>query len=482
MAGTARAMAPVIADAIHPTIIRSEVSNKDANSPKLNSTADPKRHVPASESVSSSEVSAPPLSLFTKATTVHSSQAVGRDPRVEKDNTLDFADFIRSTGPERDTYANPKWSPRPTMTSGPSTPANPSPRSPSVSQPVSPRRVRKKLSKSSGGLDSSVTSRKVQLAPPAKPAMKPREASVPFGDQSSDLIDFIRQGPPLDRSDPAHRISRTVAPFRTTMDSDEIRDLGHGGSKDAATPISLASTHDGSTQSKSVPSSLHSRTGLLEPSSRSGSNSLVSSSTVRQPPRSDEPPHPVRKQRRVRDPYAIDSDSDGDNDSRTSRQEEENPVDFLQNVTPPVDEGSYRGPTGVQRTPPNNSPNSDSKTAGTKIGSQPIPNSGNGEIGSRKPPVQLRVNTSNPLNQNPTYATQVDQQRNGLGRSKVGGARGLVARSELESDGGGSQDLAEFLRSSEPPMTRNVYSPSVTKEETGFAKMFSRKKKATGVA
>lgn len=477
-------MAPVIADAIHPTTSRSEVSNKRANSPKSNSTAEPKGRAPTSESMSSSEVSVPSLSSSTKATTVRSGQPIARDPRFEKDNTLDFADFIRSTGPERDPNPTPKMSPRPTTTSGLSTSASPSPRSISASQPASPRRVPKKLSKSSSGLGSSVTPRKVQPAPSAKPALKPREAIVPFGDQSSDLIDFIRQGPPLDRSDGAHRISRTVAPFRTTMDSDEIRNLGHGRAKDAATPISLASTHDSSTQSKSVHSSLNSRTGLLEPSSRSGSRSFVSASTVRQPPRSDEPPHPVRKQRRVMDPYAIESDSDNDYGSGTSRQEEESLVDFLRNVAPPVDQGSgsFQGPTAVQSTPPNGSPNSGPKAAGTKSASQQTPNSAKGDISFRKPPVQLRVNTSNPLNQNPTYAAQVERQRNDLGRSKMGKARGLVARAELESAGGGSQDLAEFLRSSEPPMTRNVYSPSVTKEETGFAKIFSRRKKTTGVA
>ena len=488
-------MAPVNADATHPTSSRS---NKSVNSTKSSSTAETKGHVPTSGSVSSSEAAAQPVSPATKVTIIRSGQPIARDARIEKDNTLDFADFIRSTGPENDPNMTTKMLSRPIATSGLNTAASSSPRSTSASQPASPRRVPRKLSKSSP-LDSTITLRKAEAALSPKPALKPREAIVPFGDQSSDLIDFIRQGPPLDRSDGAHRIPRTVAPFRTTMDSDEIRELGHGRAKDAATPISFASTQDSSTKSKSVHSSLHSslnsRTGLLEASSISGSRSYASSSTMRQPPRSDEPPHPVRKQRRVKDPYSIDSDSDEDCDSRTSKQEEESLVDFLRNVPPPVIEGLSQGQTAMPSTPRNNLPNGGENAPGIRMISPSIYHSGNGENTPRKPPVQLRVNTSNPLNQNPiksapqpisqpTYATQVGRERsNGLGRSKVKTTPGLVARSELESVGdGGSQDLAEFLRSSEPPMMRNAYSPNVTKEETGFAKMFSRRKKSAGVA
>lgn len=482
LAGPVHVIASVTADAAHPTIGRSEVSNKGVNSSTSNFTAETKGHGHTSGSVSSSEAAARSVSSSTKATTIRSGQPVARDARTEKDSTFDFADFIRSTGPEFDPSLTPKMSPRPRMTSGPNTAANSSPRSISASQPASPRKAPRKLSKSSSGFDSAVTPRKAQRAPSAKSALKPREAIVPFGDQSSELIDFIRQGPPLDRSDGAHRISRTVAPFRTTMDSDEIRDLGLGRAKDAVTPISMASTQDSSTQSKSVRSSVNSRTGLLDGSSKSGSRSYASSSTARQPPRSDEPPHPERKQRRVRDPYAIDSDTDEDNNSHTSRQEEESLVDFLRNAPAPVDEGSFRSPTATQHPPPNGSSSRGPNTSGIRSISQPMPNSGNGVNGSRQPPVQSKVNISNPLKQNPTHASQVEWQRNGLGRSKMGTARGLVARPELESAGGGSQDLAEFLRSSEPPMMRNVYSPTVTKEETGFAKMFSRRKKSTGMA
>lgn len=479
-------MVPVVTDATYLTNGRSEMSNKGANGPK---SAETKGHVPNSGSVSSSDAASQSVNPSTNVTILRSVQPIARDARIENDTTLDFADFIRSTGPEHDPHMTPRMSPRSIATSGLNTAASSSPRSTPASQPASPRRVPRKLSKSAPGLGSTATTKKLEPAPPARPALKPRDAVVPFGDQSSDLIDFIRQGPPLDG---AHRIPRAVAPFRTTMDSDEIRELGHGRAKDAATPISFASTHDGSTQSKSVHSSLNSRTGLLEASNRSGSRSYASSATVRAPPRSDEPPHPVRKQRRVRDPYAIESESDEDDGSRTSRQEEESLVDFLRNVPPPVNEGLFQGQAAMPSTPPNGFAESIPITSGIRIVPQSTSKSGKGGNEPRKPPIQLRVNTSSPLNQNPNitdvrsfsqpnHATQVGRERNDLGRSYVKTTRGLLARSE-SSSADGSQDLAEFLRSSEPPMMRNAYSPSVTKEETGFAKMFSRRKKSTGVA
>ena len=279
------------------------------------------------------------------------------------------------------------------------------------------------------------------------------------------------------------------------MDSDEIRDLGHGRTKDAATPSTVASTQDSSMQSKSVHSSVNSRTGLLESANSSGPRSYASSSTARQPPRSDEPPHPVRKQRRVRDPYAIDSDSDEDYISRAEvkpKRDEESLVDFLRNVPPPANEEPVRVQTAGQRFTGNGSLSAGPKASVIRTVSQSFSNSANGENGSRNSPLYPRENASNLFKQNnvnqdtynpsrPTYATQLDRERNGLSRPNPRTARGHMARSEREN-GGGSRDLADFIKNSEPPITRDTYPPSVTKEETGFAKMFARRKKTTGVA
>lgn len=140
--------------------------------------------------------------------------------------------------------------------------------------------------------------------------MEPRSPAGPsIG--NGDLIDFIRQGPP-DANNGQPRIPRSVAPFRTTVDSDQFETMldGHGNVESAYG--SAAST----LESKDSAQTINSRTGLIASSSvvqpaysstpQQLSGSMSSSSFNAEPPI-------TRTRRRIKDPYSLDiSDDDED--------------------------------------------------------------------------------------------------------------------------------------------------------------------------
>ncbi|CRK46226.1 hypothetical protein BN1723_019939, partial [Verticillium longisporum] len=109
---------------------------------------------------------------------------------------IDFADFIRSTGP--------------TGENGPAPLRNGNGQVPSVKNSIDSRRV------------SSNSNR---------PRLQARDAAVDSREDNSDLIDFIRRGPPSSHNNP--RIPRHVAPFRSTMDSDQMTGAIGGKAIDA---------------------------------------------------------------------------------------------------------------------------------------------------------------------------------------------------------------------------------------------------------
>jgi len=149
----------------------------------------------------------------------------------------------------------------------------------------------------------------------ARPNMEPRSpAGLSTG--NGDLIDFIRQGPP-DANHGQPRIPRNVAPFRTTVDSDQFETMlgGHGNVESAYGSASSTLESKDSTQT------INSRTGLIP------------SPSVVQPAYSNTPqqltgsmsgpdePHITRTRRRVKDPYAIDlSDEDEDDEDEDEDQ------------------------------------------------------------------------------------------------------------------------------------------------------------------
>lgn len=165
-----------------------------------------------------------------------------------------------------------------------------------------------------------------------------REASGSTGDSTSALADFFRNTtPPVDGEQiVTHRISRSVAPFRNTMDSvqfDLARDplINSPGSSPLEPSFTPNPPHD------SYQSSTTSSTALLKSTPRRNEEFLKPAA----------PSHegPVRKQRRIMDPYTLDSEDELDEDDLdgldlilpdpSRRNQEESLMDFLMNAPPP---------------------------------------------------------------------------------------------------------------------------------------------------
>ncbi len=232
---------------------------------------------------------------------------MARDARPDRTSTKHIAEFIRSTGPERG-GPDELTTPLPSRISS-------LPDAASTKRSTPPKSTRSASAK-------------------RKPRMEARQEEVFRREDSSDLVDFIRQGPP----DEKQPISKAIAPFRTTMDSDQFSSLTNGQRIDGDTTLSTISTQNGSSKSytQSYSSSFHSHTALLGGGGggRGGENGgLV-----------------TRKQRRAKDPYPLDDldidddDLDIDDDDLAAaatlkpQKEEESLMDFLRSIPPPPTE------------------------------------------------------------------------------------------------------------------------------------------------
>ncbi|MCJ1247648.1 hypothetical protein MMC30_004863 [Trapelia coarctata] len=430
-------------------------------------------------------------------------QAQARDARVENENIRDFADFIRSTGPEQ-VKTLPKLpekaGSRPTTaTNGTRTSPRASPKGP---VPTSPRT----LTKAQPGLNPIIAPliSENKALKKGGTRLQAREATISRNDESSELIDFIRQGPPAERNDGKHRIPRTVAPFRNTMDSDDMQPLGNGKAKDAN---SVATTH----------SSVNSRTGLLDSSNRQKSKALVSQPVENKPSRFNEPTQPPsRKQRRVRDPYAFeDSDEDEASHTPTAHNQEESLLDFLNSVAPPeaniepspldirptAAKGLQRKTSASMRSrfSRSGSSSTSTKTTTTTRGSSQVKTTTSTPIGSYRgsgntgriqeepsyPTQQSYRKAESFSSSSPGQASNVERQRNGFQKPV---SKPIQARPAARNDTDSMRDLADFLKNSGPP---EPVAPSMatgqgmngngmgSKEESGgFARMFSRRKRS----
>ncbi|EEH45377.1 uncharacterized protein PADG_01527 [Paracoccidioides brasiliensis Pb18] len=426
-----------------------------------------------------------------------------RDARVERESLRDFAEFIRSTGPEHTTTV-PKNNSRPatSLTNVSNGPVN---------------RTRHAIG---GGAPSatSVRSQKVltkELPKRPTPRLEARSALTPKDDGTSDLIDFIREGPPEYAS---HRIPRTVAPFRTTMDSDELQYLSISrANRDSGKQSSVPSANAESVLPKSVSSSFNSRTGLLESTNR------INNRTYNGQPASNggfeqgESGLPVRKQRCVKDPYAIDFDSDdGFDDDLLSRglkahkEEEESLADFLRNAAPPPDFDQHppllsvnanavnkaklksttsmrsrlMRATSVDKVPSTKlsrsslrSHRSNATTVSSPAGpTTPIPEASG-------PKGFLSSSQHNNFPPHPAYSARIEHQRNGTTdgflRSQL-----VEPRNHTRANQTSTADLADFLKNTGPPESLGIHSSrssvSADREKrTGVSigKIFSRRKR-----
>ncbi|KAK5652441.1 hypothetical protein OQA88_10485 [Cercophora sp. LCS_1] len=229
-----------------------------------------------------------------------------RDARLPRESLAEFAEFIRSTGPNG---GAPVRNPAVAAASAASLP---------------------KASIDSGRVSTTSSMNRARL--------QARDAAVDYKDDNSDLIDFIRRGPPSTTGNP--RIPKTVAPFRTTMDSDQLSGAVGGRAVDAhLRDVDVRSSRASTNVTEpSIASSINSQSALLGRNKPlPGGNKSYGGFG------DDDMPMPKRKTRRVRDPYAIDlSDEDDDLEDldptpRRKRQEpqEESLIDFLRSVPPP---------------------------------------------------------------------------------------------------------------------------------------------------
>ncbi|KAH7148842.1 hypothetical protein EDB81DRAFT_649854 [Dactylonectria macrodidyma] len=375
-----------------------------------------------------------------------------REARVPSESTADFADFIKSTGPSGGAQARPA----PLRSIPPGT-------TPSTMNPAAEaRRV------------SSASNRNRYM---------PREALTETRTGNSDLIDFIRQGPPGASN---NRIPRTVAPFRDTLDSEEMSGAVGGKAVDATIPdirYSQASTHATDTSMPSIHSSINSHTALLK-----GKGGSTPSSKMFD----DEDMMPKRKTRRVKDPYAIDfSDEDDDDDFITTPKppvkKEESLAEFLRNYEPPPEPVSQpishkmpkkkaSAPSLIGRfTRSSSNANSNNAPQQPVVDSRSLSSRSGGGKGGYIP---IQVNIPSGYDK---YGP-IDKPAARPPMPPAGGSLGRVPMKRFEpreavSNVSRTSDLAAFLRNSEPPPEPVAPPPPRQEEGSSLSKMFSRRKK-----
>ena len=384
---------------------------------------------------------------------------MAREARVPADSTADFAEFIKSTGPPGEIRAPPI------------------------------RNANNTASSAKTGLDSH----RVSQTAANRNRYQPREAAVDAKDDNSDLIDFIRQGPP--GSGTNHRIPRHVAPFRNTMDSDHMASASGGRAVDATIPEVHSSRTSTNMTESSMPSTVNSQSALLRQKPQPAKDNMFDDGGMM----------PQRKQRRVRDPYAIDFSDEEDDDLLMTPQpppkkKEESLAEFLRNYEPPPE------PQEVpisQKIPKKklSAPSLMGRFARAGFGrDQKEAKEANGANGKTVPEsrsLNSRTGTAHssgarsghvPLQVNmPGGYDKYGALDNSAGRTRVGSSAppGRVPMKKFEPRDAtptigrtGTADLAAFLRDSGPPP--GVTGPPVrgptTDEGSGLSKMWARRK------
>ncbi|KAK4540167.1 hypothetical protein LTR36_009753 [Oleoguttula mirabilis] len=301
---------------------------------------------------------------------------MAREPQIMTESTRDFADFIRSTGPNKEQKVLPVINPANRSTTSlhslrsAHTNGAASRSSSLVSQDRSGGEPGRERAKSLS--QSVMTKENIPPVPPvpvkgSSSSRRNMQTRTPTGagDGNSDFIDFIRSGP---GEDGQHRISRSVAPFRSTMDSDQLQDMGDRIRGDGPPmDLRLNTNVNGapSLQSAKSPASMRPPSSVrASANTRAGAVLASNATTGVHPAHSGQPQRlatttdpsapggsstlspiaggaaPLRKRHRNKDPYAIDMD-DEDDDLLTAlpknRRPEESLMDFLSNTEPPTD-------------------------------------------------------------------------------------------------------------------------------------------------
>ncbi|KAL9600508.1 MAG: hypothetical protein Q9219_003159 [cf. Caloplaca sp. 3 TL-2023] len=446
-----------------PSAARSIISSKGLDGFRSNPTANVKL---VQMPTSAPAMETPTVqSQRSRPTTSRSTHGGPRDAQLNEENTRDFADFIRSTGPEarpgaidqKDGAALPPFSkPMPNRAMTPtqrSSPIN------STGKKIT--KPHPSISKSPPPVTSNPSPKRTG------PKLQARNATYE-PTHNEDLLDFLKQGPSDDRGTASSRPgpAATVVPQNPRILQARTSDN---------TQSSFGSTQDSTFANQSIRST-NSRTGLLDSPNRPHGPSASPAS--QRPPRFEEPQPPARKQRRVKDPYAIDTDSEDDIDDERSTpkpsQQTESLMEFLNSAAsrennindrpkipsafdgmpePSIRTGKSNGGSVTVKNPPTpttqRTPGIRS-AAPTPSASKPQPQHqkqsqpNSHHLAPQLPPLNSSPNLLNTFP--PPTATTIHSNNNVVRPTKPH----LVARAERDPPRG-MGDLADFLRNSEPP-------------------------------
>jgi hypothetical protein len=390
---------------------------------------------------------------------------MAREPQVMTASTRDFADFIRSTGPDREPTVQRLHTNR------------------SVPSLHSLRNGQKSQSGSDGEPERTKSLTHTTMAAeniPPVPKMPAGEVSKVSGSGSKgpplqarsatgaasgnkDLINFIRDGP---EEEGAHRISRSVAPFRNTMDSDQFDALVESASK---APSKTSTTANSISAPPTRSTSLH----RTIPSTNGSSSALLpaqNSQTSRHAPTNSDEDAGGRTRYRNKDPYAIPSDDEDDEDEddilaalprKNQRPQEESLVEFLRSNEPPA----------------NNSPRPIGGAAANRISASQTQQP---STEARSKTTQAQTNGPQPVPATSTAGTTGTKSQARVSRIPRGNAGARLGAFEQTN----TSDLADFLRTSgpteeaAPAPKRQQYSepPKLEKKKSSFFSRFAGKR------
>ncbi|KAL8815420.1 MAG: hypothetical protein Q9223_005434 [Gallowayella weberi] len=480
---------PAPADMGRPSTSRSIVSLKGLNG--LRSNPIPPSRSAAVQSMAPSLEKPNVQSQRPGPTTARSAQGRPRDAQLDTETTRDFADFIRSTGPEAVS--------RPNMNDNTTAPASIQPRPSKGMTPdqrsTSVTSTGKKITKPNPGLSKSPPSVMQQPSPKRSVSKLQARQARYEPTHNEDLLDFLKQGPMDDRAMEKRPVPGPVASI--VPQNPRVPTNPRERNSDN-TRSSVGSTQDSTLANRSIRST-NSRTGLLDGSRGSHGGSPPMS---QRPSRFDEAPQAIRQQRRVKDPYAIDTDSEDDDRPGTPKpqRQEESLIDFL-NSTPPPSESNPRIPSAFDDIPNPTIRNANSNNGNTdrynkrtsRTATAPTPGIRSAIESPTSNPQQQQARRGRTVNPAPsghppqlpplnsrdisphimaTYTTAQPPTSalppNGTASSTLTSTTTTtsstplerpqrkvkavgIARSERDDSSRGMNDLADFLKNSEPP-------------------------------
>ncbi|KXL47529.1 hypothetical protein M433DRAFT_536 [Acidomyces richmondensis BFW] len=378
---------------------------------------------------------------------------MAREPRVQTESTRDFADFIRSTGPSKDPIITPLVSNANRSTTSLNSMRSARVNGPSRSSSIASQDRSKSLPRL--GVELEDVPPVPTLPNKSKINMQPRGAKG-TGGNNSELIDFIRSGP---EQIGQHRIPRAVAPFRSTMDSDQLKEISDSITGDGTPDMGLSggistTGSQSSMKASTARTSVNSRSQLLN----NGVDSTVHPAHSGMPQRlgsamaESEDGIPGRKRYRNKDPYAIDL-SDDEDDLLTAlpktKRQEESLIDFLNSMEPPKE----NAPCPLIDP---NSAQARNLMARARASSTNTKYTGAGPSSDSIGPRTRSMQSSGGPRPGTTYAssTRSTQSNNGGARPRLEARAPGDSNRDFARSGGyksATSDLADFLRNSAPP-------------------------------